>query len=65
MPNTISSPFFEIVLVLVRLDYVARRGVDANHCIVRATVELSVANRIVDRVRLAIPQATEWKGIGN
>jgi hypothetical protein len=31
MPNTIGSPLFELALVLVRLDHVARFIVSADH----------------------------------
>jgi len=31
----------------------------------RATAKLRVADCVTDRVRLALPQATEWEQIGN
>jgi hypothetical protein len=51
--------------VLVRLDHVASVIVNANYCTLRAAVELRVADCILDCVRLAIPQPTEWQHIGN
>ena len=55
----------EIALVLVRLDQVASRIVNANHSMTGAAVELRVTNCVADGVRLAIRQATEWQRIGN
>jgi hypothetical protein len=39
-------PAFEIALVLVRLDHVARRIVNANHNIMSPAVELRVADYV-------------------
>jgi hypothetical protein len=50
------SSLLEIALVLVRLDYVARVIVNANHCIMRAAVELRVLDGIAG---FGVPQATE------
>src|SRR5262245_22239904 len=58
-------PLLEIALVLVRLDHVASRIVNANHGIVRTAVELRISDCIRDGIRLAIPQPTEWQHIGN
>jgi hypothetical protein len=49
-------PLFEIASVLVRLDHVARRIVNANHGIMLAAAMLRVAGCVVDCVWLAIPQ---------
>ena len=49
----LNSPLFEIARVLVRVDHVASRIVNANHSI------------IADCVWLAVPQATEWQLVGN
>jgi hypothetical protein len=55
-------PFFEIAGVLVRVDYRATFIENANH---RTTEEFRLANRIADRIRLGVPQATERQRIGN
>jgi hypothetical protein len=47
--------------VLVRFNHVARFIVNVNHSAMRAAAKL----RIVDCIRLAVPQATEWQRIGN
>jgi hypothetical protein len=39
-----ASPLSELARVLVRLDHVASRIVNANHCIMRSAVELRVAD---------------------
>src|SRR5205809_6063582 len=49
-----TSPFFELALVVVRLDHVARRIVNADYRIMGAAVKLPVANCIADCVRLGI-----------
>jgi hypothetical protein len=54
--------FFELALVLVRLDHVARLIVNANHSIMRAAAKLGVVDGVA---RVLIPQATEWHSIGN
>ena len=54
---------FEIALVLVRLDHVASRIVNANHSIMRAAAVKRVSDCVVDGVRFGIPQATEWERI--
>ena len=59
------SRVFEIALVLVRFDHVARRIVNANHGIMRATALRRVSDCIYDRIRAAVPQATEWRSIGH
>ena len=56
------SPLFEIALVLVRFDYIARFIVSVNHGIICAAVKLSVANRLI---QLRIPEPTERQPIGN
>jgi hypothetical protein len=60
-----TSPVSEIALMLMRLDHVARRIVNANHSIVRAAVELLVVKCAADRIRFAVPQPTVWQHIGN
>src|SRR6266487_164558 len=39
--------------------------VNANHIIVGASAMRRVSDFVVDCVRLAVPQATEWQRIGN
>jgi len=56
---------FELARVVVRLDHRASFIVNANHSMVRAAEKLGVADCVVDRVWLAIPQATEWQHFGN
>jgi hypothetical protein len=54
--------FFEIARVLVRLNHVARRIVNANHGVMGATAVL----RVIDcRARVLIPQSAEWQRIRN
>ena len=60
-----NSPFFELACVLVRVDHVARRIVNANHSIVCPAEKLCVTDCIADCVWLAVPQATEWQLVGN
>jgi hypothetical protein len=62
----VNAPPFELALVLVRLDHVASFTVNANHGIMCERLKkLCVADYIADRVRLAIPKATEWKRIAD
>jgi hypothetical protein len=56
---------FELALVLVRLDHVASRIINANHSIVRAAVMLRAADCIADRIRPVVPQPTESQGIAD
>jgi len=51
--------------LLVRLDHSARCIENTNHGIMRTAVKACVANCIVGRTRLSLPQATEWQHIGN
>jgi hypothetical protein len=60
-----TSPLLEIALVLVRLDHIASRIVNADHSIMLAAEELRVVDCIPDSARLAIPQPTEWQRIGD
>src|SRR5437773_6271801 len=55
----------EIARVLVCLDHVAGGIVNANHGIVRAAAKHRVADCVTDRIRLSVPQATEWQRVGN
>jgi hypothetical protein len=57
--------FVEIASVLVRFDHAASRVVNADYSIVRTTAVHRIADCIRDRIRFAIPQATEWERIGN
>ena len=50
------SPFFEIALVLVRLDHLARRIENPNHGIMRSAVLAGVADCIAGGVRSVIPE---------
>ena len=54
---------FEITVVFVRLDQVARFIANANHGIMRPAEMLRVTDYIADPVRLAVPQPTEWQRI--
>jgi hypothetical protein len=56
--------FFEIALVLLRLDQIARFIVNANHSAMRAAAMLRVVDCASDCVWLAVPQPTEWQRIG-
>ena len=58
-------PVFEVAGMLIRFDHAARFMISANHSIMRAAVELGVADCVADCIRPAIPQATEWQDIGN
>jgi hypothetical protein len=60
-----SSSLSEIARVLVRLDHVASRIVNANHGIMSATTMPRVADCIAGRIWFGIPQPTEWQNIGN
>jgi hypothetical protein len=60
-----SSPLPEIACLLVRFDHVARVIENSNHRIMRPAVEFGVADCICDCIRLTVPQATEWKRIGD
>ena len=51
--------------LLVRLDDVASRIVNANHSIMRSAVKLCVADCVAECIRPVVPQATEWQRIGN
>ena len=57
-----TSLFFEVALVLVRFDHVARFIVNADHRVMRAAVMLCVADCIIRRV---IPQPTKRRRIRN
>ena len=52
------SPFFEIALVLVRLDHVTGCIVNANHGIMCAAVEFGVIDYIADRKG---PRLFSWR----
>jgi len=43
----------------------ARRIVNANHSIMRATAKLCVVNCVAGSVWFTVPQPTEWERIGN
>jgi len=51
--------------VFARFDYIARRIVNANHSLMRATAMLGISDCVRHGIRLAIPQPTEWQNIGN
>jgi hypothetical protein len=51
--------------VLVRFDHVASRIEHADHSILSAAVKFRAIDSIDDCIRLAVPQPTEWKRIGN
>jgi hypothetical protein len=51
--------------VLVRFDHIARFIVNANHSVMWTAAMLRVADCVVDRIRFAVPQPTEWQRIGN
>jgi hypothetical protein len=54
-----TSPLFEIARVLVCLDHVASRIVNANHSIIVSDCRTSVSDCVADCVRLAVPQPSE------
>ena len=54
----------KIARVLVRLDHIASSIVNTNHSIVRAAVMLGIGDCVANRIRLSVPQATEWQRIG-
>ncbi|TMP93668.1 MAG: hypothetical protein E6L08_05095 [Verrucomicrobia bacterium] len=60
-----TSPRFEIALVLVRFDHVVSVIVKANHCVMRPTAKLGVADCISDCVWLTVPEPTQWERIGD
>jgi hypothetical protein len=43
----------------------AAKTANANHGTTRTTAKLCVSDCVTDGVRFAIPQAPEWKHIGN
>ena len=51
--------------MLVRFDHIARFIVNANHSVMWTAAMLRVADCVVDRIRFAVPQPTEWQRIGN
>ena len=57
--------FSELARVFVRFDHVASFIINANHGTRRAAVELRIPDCILDRIRLAVPQPTEWQCIAN
>jgi len=57
--------FFEVARVLVRFDQIARFIVNANHSMMRSAAMLGVSDCVPDRIRLAVPQPTEWERIGD
>ena len=64
----VASPpllLFEIALVFVRLDHVARVIVNTNHSIMRAAEKLHVIDCIAGCVWFAVPQPTDWQRIGD
>ena len=56
---------FEIALVFVRLDSVARFIVNANHSVMGAAELLCVSDCIAGSVRSVIPEPTERQRIGD
>jgi hypothetical protein len=62
MEKTASSPLPEIARVLVRLDQIASRIVNADNCIMLTAAVHRVADCMIWRV---VPQATEGQHIGN
>jgi hypothetical protein len=57
--------FFEIALVLVRLDHLASIIVNSNQRIMRPAVEVRIANRVRDSFWPVIPESPEGERIGN
>jgi hypothetical protein len=51
--------------VLVRFDDVASVIVNADHSIMRSAAMLRVTDSVRDGIRPAVPEPTEWQGIGN
>ena len=49
----------------MRFDHAPRIIVKADHSIMRAAAMLGLADCVADRIRLSIPQPTEWQCIGN
>ena len=47
------------------MGHVPRLIVNVDHSIVRAAVMLGIPDCIANRIRLAVPQATEWQGIAD
>jgi hypothetical protein len=43
----------------------AAKTANANHSIVRTAAKLGVTNCVANRVRLTVPQPTEWERIQN
>ena len=63
-PDT-TSELTKIARVLVRFDHVASFIENANHYVVGAAAVHRVADRVADRIWLAIPQATKRQHIRN
>jgi hypothetical protein len=61
----VNSPLFQLARELVRFDPLDSFIVNPNHGIMRAAVEICIADCVAYRVWLAIPQPTGWQRIGD